>query len=507
MVARGVLLLGILALSLAAGARTLTVLAAASLREACTEMAKEFEASHPGDHVRMSFAGSQQLAASILLDAPADVFMSADEAQMARVVKAGKARHPSHLCSNRLVIVVPKASASRVPSLTDLGWKGLRLVLAKHEVPAGAYADQIIAKLPPTRADAIRANIRSREPDVRTVLMRVAMGEADAGIVYATDVVAGQNRVQGVLIPEKYQTPVLYLVAALTKSEQPALASAFVKLAIGSKGQAILHAHGFLPPPRPKAVRWRWSAVLAAPFLLFLAAPIVALVVSTPSDALVKAAARLETIQALGVSARTTSVTILVLVLLATPLAWLVGRSRGRLTKAIETLIELPAVLPPSVAGIALLVAFGHAGIVGRHLPFEIPFTALAVILAQLFVASPFFLRPAAEGFRTLEPDMMDAARLDGAGHVALGVHIVWPSVRPAYVGALCLAWARALGEFGATLLFAGSFAGTTQTAPLAIYDAFESDLDAAKALGVVLLVVAFIVLGLAKLVARPARN
>ena len=250
-------------------------------------------------------------------------------------------------------------------------------------------------------------------------------------------------------------------------------------------------------------MKLRWSSLLAAPFLLFLAIPIVALIASTPGGAMLAALHRPETMAALGVSGRTTLVSLAVLIVLGTPVAWVVGRSRGRLINWIETFLELPAVLPPSVAGIALLVAFGHAGLIGRHLPFEIPFTALAVILAQLFVASPFFLRPTAERFRSLEAEMIDAARLDGAGPFALGTRIVWPSVRPAYIGALCLAWARALGEFGATLLFAGSFAGTTQTAPLAIYDAFESDLDAAKALGVILLVVAFVVLGLAKLVAR----
>ncbi|MHB8636888.1 MAG: molybdate ABC transporter permease subunit [Fimbriimonadaceae bacterium] len=254
-------------------------------------------------------------------------------------------------------------------------------------------------------------------------------------------------------------------------------------------------------------MKHRWSAVLALPFLLFLLTPMAALVVSTPVKALLAALHRPETAEALGVSARTTAVSIVVLVLLGTPLAWLVGRSRTRTTSAIETLIELPAVLPPSVAGIALLVAFGHAGLIGRHLPFEIPFTALAVILAQLFVASPFFLRPTAESFRTLDTDTIDAARLDGAGHFALGRHIVWPAIRPAYLSALCLAWARALGEFGATLLFAGSFEGTTQTAPLAIYDAFESDLDAAKALGVLLLVVAFVVLAMAKIAGRTLRR
>lgn len=249
----------------------------------------------------------------------------------------------------------------------------------------------------------------------------------------------------------------------------------------------------------------RWTWLLAAPLLVFLAIPLIALVAATPLGELSAAAKRPETTTALLVSLKTTMLSLATLVFVGTPAAWALGRRRARPT--IETLIELPAVLPPSVAGVALLVAFGHKGIIGQVLPFEIPFTSLAVVLAQLFVASPFFLRPTIEAFRTLDDDQLDAARLDGASRVGLALAVVWPATRSAYVGALCLAWARALGEFGATLLFAGSFAGTTQTAPLAIYDAFETDLEAAKALGVILLVIALVVLGAAKVVGRPRRD
>lgn len=250
----------------------------------------------------------------------------------------------------------------------------------------------------------------------------------------------------------------------------------------------------------------KWPAALAAPFALLLLIPVVALVTATPISALGDALHRPETVAAMWVSLRTTACSLVILIIFGTPLAWVVGQSTSRVGGWLSALVELPAVLPPSVAGVALLIAFGHAGLIGKHLPFEIPFTATAVILAQLFVASPFFLRPSAEAFRGLDGDTLAAARLDGAGKAALARFIVWPSVRPAYIGALCLAWARALGEFGATLLFAGSFTGVTQTAPLAIYDAFETDLDAAKALGVLLLVLAALILAAAKLTLRPIK-
>ncbi|MHB8636887.1 MAG: molybdate ABC transporter substrate-binding protein [Fimbriimonadaceae bacterium] len=247
---RFVLSLALLATGALANAQTLTVLAAASLRETFTEMSRVFEADHPGVRVRTTFAGSQQLAASILLDAPADVFVSADEAQMNRVLAGGKARQGSWLCSNRLVVVMGHNAVSRIRSLADLGQPGLRVVLAQPKVPAGAYADFAIGKLPASQAAAIRANVRSREVDVRTVLTRVELGEADAGIVYTTDVASAHGRVSSVPIPVKLQSPVIYVIAALSRSPAPGLAAAFVKLALAKQGQAMLHAHGFLPAPK-----------------------------------------------------------------------------------------------------------------------------------------------------------------------------------------------------------------------------------------------------------------
>lgn len=238
---------------------------------------------------------------------------------------------------------------------------------------------------------------------------------------------------------------------------------------------------------------------LSAPFALLIAIPLVALVVSTSPGRVWSALLQPDTLDALAISLRTTLVSLAILVVFATPLAWTIGRGPRLARGVFGTLAELPAVLPPSVAGIALLVAFGHEGLIGKHLGFEIPFTATAVVLAQLFVASPFFLRPAAEGFAALDNDVLEAGRLDGASGLAYGFRLVWPMARRPYVAGLCLAWARALGEFGATLLFAGSFQGVTRTAPLAIYDAFETDLETAKAIGVVLLLVAALVLAAAK--------
>lgn len=247
--ARVALALALLVSAAAASGAELTVLAAASLRESFTELAHRFEVAHPGAHVRITFAGSQQLAASILLDAPADVFASADTVQMDRVIHAGDASRARELCSNRLVIAVNRQAAARIHSLADLGRGGIRVVVAANAVPAGAYTLKLLAKLPAAEARAIEANVRSREADVRTVLTRVALGEADAGVVYATDVAAAKSTVLAVPIGAAVQSPVAYMIAALTHAREPNLAAGFVDLVLSPEGAAVLRRRGFIVGP------------------------------------------------------------------------------------------------------------------------------------------------------------------------------------------------------------------------------------------------------------------
>lgn len=232
-----------------AHSQTLTVAAAASLRESFTELAKSFESRHSGVHVRLSFAGSQSIAASILLDAPVDVFASADEVQMQRVIDGKKASKSSPLCSNRLVIVVNRSVALRIHSLADLGKPGIRVALANSKVPVGAYTDKVFARLPSVETAAIQAHVRTRDPDVRTVLTRVSLGEVDAGIVYATDAAVGKD-IAVVPIGREVQAPILYVIAPLSHSHVSRLAQQFVALALSTQGQLVLARHGFLPAPK-----------------------------------------------------------------------------------------------------------------------------------------------------------------------------------------------------------------------------------------------------------------
>lgn len=224
--------------------------------------------------------------------------------------------------------------------------------------------------------------------------------------------------------------------------------------------------------------------LLALPLLALLVLPIAALVLRFSPAALGPEAG-----EAVRVSARTTTLAVFLLVLFGTPLAYGLA---GRRSTVLEALVTLPAVLPPAAAGLALLLALGRKGLV----PTSLPFTAGAVVLAQAYVAAPFYVRPLASAFREVSRGVAEAARLDGAGEFALFRRIALPLVRRPLLAALTLAWARALGEFGATALFAGNRPGVTQTLPLAIYLGFETDLDQAVALSTVLLAVAVGVIG-----------
>jgi molybdate transport system permease protein len=245
-----------------------------------------------------------------------------------------------------------------------------------------------------------------------------------------------------------------------------------------------------------------WS-LLGIPLLIFLALPIAALLIrSTPSELLSNLGTPAVT-KAITVSLKTTLISIIVIVVLGTPLAYLLGVRSFRGKRLIETLIDLPTVLPPSVAGVALLVAFGRRGLLGAGLEalgVDLAFTQAAVVMAQTFVAAPFFIRTAAIGFAAVDRELIQAAMLDGAGGWRLFREVILPLASPSTVSGAVMSWARALGEFGATIIFAGNFPGRTQTMPLAIYIGFEVDLNTALTLSVILILLSFISLWLIRM-------
>ena len=253
-------------------------------------------------------------------------------------------------------------------------------------------------------------------------------------------------------------------------------------------------------PHRPRRTlepRNRWW-LLSLPLLLFLALPLAALILRSSPRQVWLNVQQPAVYQAIVVSLRTSVAATGVTVLLGTPAAYLMARRSFRGKRALDTLLDLPTVLPPAVAGVALLMAFGRRGIAGGALEaagVDIAFTQVAVVLAQTFVASPFYLRSAILGFAAVEPELAQSAALDGAGEWAVFRHVILPLSRSALLSGAMMTWARALGEFGATIIFAGNFPGRTQTMPLAIYLGFELELDVALTLSVILLALSFLVL------------
>ncbi len=257
---------------------------------------------------------------------------------------------------------------------------------------------------------------------------------------------------------------------------------------------------GFSPRTSPWGDMLASGLAVAALALLagFISLPLMSLLIRTISEDSWRAMASPVAVDALLLSVRTTAITMAFLIVVGTPAAYILARVDFRGSRVINTLIDIPVVLPPSAAGIALLLAFGRLGLVGRYLDVfgvTLSFTTAAVVMAEIFVAAPFYVRQAATGFGAVDRTVEEAALVDGASRFTVFSKVTVPLAFPALVAGALTAWARALGEFGATIIFAGSFRGVTQTIPLAIFAEFHRDLDAAVALSVLVLGFAFAVI------------
>jgi molybdate transport system permease protein len=232
------------------------------------------------------------------------------------------------------------------------------------------------------------------------------------------------------------------------------------------------------------------SIALGSMLLLSIALPLFALVWSSSIDALSLGFAHPDFLPALRTSLSTTLVSLTWVIASGTPVAWWLATSASKRGRAVELLIALPIVIPPAVMGVALLETFGRRGLFGpvlESLGVSIPFTERAVVLAQFVVSAPFYVEAAATAFRKVDPEMLTVARTLGATRSEAFFRIAVPLALPGLVAGASLAWARALGEFGATLLFAGNRPGVTQTMPLAIFSALESDVRVAVVFSLVL--------------------
>jgi len=238
----------------------------------------------------------------------------------------------------------------------------------------------------------------------------------------------------------------------------------------------------------------------------FLALPVGVLLLRAIQPDAVASLALPVAAEALRLSIVTTLISLAVIIVGGTPLAYLLARYDFRGRAVLDAIVDLPVVLPPVVAGVALLLVFGRRGLLGEPLAdagLTVVFTTAAVVLAQVFVASPFYVRALKVGFAAVPRELESAALTDGADQVQAFLRITVPIAFPSFVEGVVLAWARALGEFGATIVFAGSLAGRTRTLPLAIFAALERDLDAAVALSAVLTAVAAVMFLVVRTVSR----
>jgi len=251
-----------------------------------------------------------------------------------------------------------------------------------------------------------------------------------------------------------------------------------------------------------RSIRWARAGLVIPAWIAIavLLVPLLALLVKVDWARIPAHLASPIVIPALRLSLTTTSSSLVICMILGTPLAWLLARSTNRTTPWLRALVTVPLVLPPVVGGVALLMAYGRQGVVGTVLfdvaGWSIPFTTVAVVFAEVFVALPFYVLAVEGSMRGLDPRYDGLAATLGASPWRTFRTVVVPMVTPGIASGAALAWARALGEFGATITFAGNFPGRTQTAPLAVYVALESDPQAAIALSLVMLLISVAILG-----------
>jgi molybdate transport system permease protein len=256
-------------------------------------------------------------------------------------------------------------------------------------------------------------------------------------------------------------------------------------------------------------IRRAWFPVLSgvalAAALTFLILPVVAIFTNTRPSRLIDALGDATATDALLLSLEATAIAVAIIVVVGTPAAYMLATRSFRLRQLVITLVEIPLVLPPAVAGIALLATLGPSGILGGALKdahIELVLQTAGVVVALTFVSAPFYVRQAQAAFEAVDRPLVDAARTLGSSEAAAFARVYVPVALPGLAAGLALAWARALGEFGATLVFAGSFRGVTQTLPLAIYDQFATNFPAALALSAILVAISAGLLLTVKLIA-----
>jgi molybdate transport system permease protein len=265
-----------------------------------------------------------------------------------------------------------------------------------------------------------------------------------------------------------------------------------------------------IPRMKDQGIRRRLTYVVAAILILSvtlsIALPVAALFFRTTPELFFSSLQDPQVIGALSLSLLTTTITLVIVIGLGTPFAFFHSRMDYPGKIIVDTFIDLPLVLPPAVAGVALLALWGRVGFLGRYLNasgISIAFTTLAVIMAQIFVASPFYLRQAKSLFEQLDPAYEQAARTLGASPLRVFASVTLPMTAGGLVSGAVMTFGRALGEFGATIMFAGNLPGVSQTMPLAVYVGMESDYLIGITLSIILVIISFAIMIAVRLIAR----
>ena len=265
-----------------------------------------------------------------------------------------------------------------------------------------------------------------------------------------------------------------------------------------------------LPAKIPKKIRHTAGCIFAAVLVIavtcYLALPVFALFFRTTPDLFLSSLKDPQVISALWLSLTTSCLALMIVIFIGTPFAYFHSRSTYPGKVLVDTLIDLPLVLPPAVAGMALLVLYGRTGLLGRYFnmfDISIAFTTLAVIMAQIFVASPFYLRQAKSLFEQVDPAYEQTARTLGASPLRTFLTITIPLTSGGLVSGAVMTFGRALGEFGATIMFAGNLPGVTQTMPLAVYIGMEGDFNMGLTISILLVMISFAIMIIVRLLAQ----
>jgi molybdate transport system permease protein len=454
-----------------AGAQSVTVSVAASLRLPMEELERRFLRQHGGARIVWNFGASGALRQQIEQGAPVDVFLPAASRQMDLLEQKGLLAVGTRrdLLVNEVVLIAPRA-APQPRDFAGLVAADVRLVALGDpaSVPAGEYGQQVL------RALGLWERVQSRlvlAKDVRQVLAYVESGNTDAGIVYASDA-KGAERVRVVATaPAGSHAPIVYPVAVVAGAREPALARAFVAFLATNEATTVFRNFGFLPG-------------------------------GSPLEPTAAAGAKPLDLSPLWISLQTAAVATLLTFGLGLAAAYWMSSYRGRARNLVDGLFLLPLVLPPTVIGFFLLLLFGRNSTVGQALEslgITIAFSWPATVIAATVVAFPMMYRASLGALEQVMPTLLQAARTLGASEWMVFRRVTLPLAWPGILAGTVLAFARALGEFGATLMLAGNIPGRTQTIPVAIFFAAEGG-EMNRALGWVLLIVAVSLVAIAGL-------